>query len=89
MAWDLAQQTVSLKCDGPCAERTVAYSLLEHLLEAYFLSSSHAMFTEAMRQMHKLSDTVPPEDEQNFAIYCFAFTQVNGRHKLYKGAYLD
>jgi hypothetical protein len=47
------------------------------------------MFSEAMRQMYKLADTVLPEDEQNFAIYCFAFTQVNICQQLYKGAHLD
>jgi hypothetical protein len=37
---------------------------------------SHTVFTESMRQMYKVADTVTPEDEQAFALYCFAFAQV-------------
>jgi hypothetical protein len=37
---------------------------------------SHTVFAESMRQMYKVADTVTPEDEQAFALYCFAFAQV-------------
>ncbi|PVF94323.1 hypothetical protein CPB86DRAFT_789162 [Serendipita vermifera] len=43
--------------------------------ERWTMCGVHTTFAEAMKQMYKLADTITPKDEQDFAMYCFAFTQ--------------
>jgi hypothetical protein len=74
----LSPTTSLFDTDGSCAERTsrrVSFRL-ETIANLFPVFSSHLVYAESMKQMYKLADTITPDEVNNFAIYCYCFTQV-------------
>ncbi|PVF94240.1 hypothetical protein CPB86DRAFT_800589 [Serendipita vermifera] len=70
---DAARELFMKHCTGPVPNDIfVRYRWL--------MCGAHLVYAESMKQMYKLADSITPDEVNNFAIYCYCFTQSITHH---------